>query len=585
MDVNYPPPERRRFCESEIVADLVSVINLPQLKHRYVVKMNESKKQYADPVRAQMIAQAGHKELIDAAELIADGKVAKAEAILRPFLKTNPLNVNAIRLLAEIGLELGALKDAENLLIRCLELAPDYHAARYSYTNVLYKRHRFKDAIAMLDDLLEIEPDNGVWLTMKAANLVEINEHQQAMEIFEYIIEKFPSNPQVYMSYGHALRAVGRAEESIAAYKKCIEQGTGLGEAFWSLANLKTYKFSEGKIAQMEAILRDKSCDYRDYYHLLFALGKAREDRKEHQLAMAAYAKGNQVRGKSVPWSVERFHQDTQKIKSLFSEDFFREKQSMGCLANDPIFIVGLPRAGSTLIEQILSSHSQVEGTAELADIIALARKIDGKIHRDDPGLYPGALAQMTTEQFTEMGQAYLDSTAVQRVANTPRFIDKMPNNFSHVGLINLILPNAKIIDARRNPMDCCFSGYKQLFASGQGFTYGQERIGRYYRDYVDLMDHWDRVLPGRVLRVSYEAMVEDTENQVRRLLEYCQLPFEEQCLNFYENKRTIRTASSEQVRQPIYRSGMNQWQPFEQWLAPLQEALEPILEHDPIVR
>ena len=547
--------------------------------------MNESKKQYADPVRAQMIAQAGHKELIDAAELIADGKVAKAEAILRPFLKTNPLNVNAIRLLAEIGLELGALKDAENLLIRCLELAPDYHAARYSYTNVLYKRHRFKDAIAMLDELLEIEPDNGVWLTMKAANLVEINEHQQAMEIFEYIIEKFPSNPQVYMSYGHALRAVGRAEESIAAYKKCIEQGTGLGEAFWSLANLKTYKFSEGKIAQMEAILRDKSCDYRDYYHLLFALGKAREDRKEHQLAMAAYAKGNQVRGKSVPWSVERFHQDTQKIKSLFSEDFFREKQSMGCLANDPIFIVGLPRAGSTLIEQILSSHSQVEGTAELADIIALARKIDGKIHRDDPGLYPGALAQMTTEQFTEMGQAYLDSTAVQRVANTPRFIDKMPNNFSHVGLINLILPNAKIIDARRNPMDCCFSGYKQLFASGQCFTYGQERIGRYYRDYVDLMDHWDRVLPGRVLRVSYEAMVEDTENQVRRLLEYCQLPFEEQCLNFYENKRTIRTASSEQVRQPIYRSGMNQWQPFEQWLAPLQEALEPILEHDPIVR
>lgn len=547
--------------------------------------MNESKKQYADPVRAQMIAQAGHKELIDAAELIADGKVAKAEAILRPFLKTNPLNVNAIRLLAEIGLELGALKDAENLLIRCLELAPDYHAARYSYTNVLYKRHRFKDAIAMLDELLEIEPDNGVWLTMKAANLVEINEHQQAMEIFEYIIEKFPSNPQVYMSYGHALRAVGRAEESIAAYKKCIEQGAGLGEAFWSLANLKTYKFSEGKIAQMEAILRDKSCDYRDYYHLLFALGKAREDRKEHQLAMAAYAKGNQVRGKSVPWSVERFHQDTQKIKSLFSEDFFREKQSMGCLANDPIFIVGLPRAGSTLIEQILSSHSQVEGTAELADIIALARKIDGKIHRDDPGLYPGALAQMTTEQFTEMGQAYLDSTAVQRVANTPRFIDKMPNNFSHVGLINLILPNAKIIDARRNPMDCCFSGYKQLFASGQGFTYGQERIGRYYRDYVDLMDHWDRVLPGRVLRVSYEAMVEDTENQVRRLLEYCQLPFEEQCLNFYENKRTIRTASSEQVRQPIYRSGMNQWQPFEQWLAPLQEALEPILEHDPIVR
>ena len=482
-------------------------------------------------------------------------------------------------------MELGALKDAENLLIRCLELAPDYHAARYSYTNVLYKRHRFKDAIVMLDKLLEIEPTNGVWLTMKAANLVEINEHQQALEIFESIIEKFPSNPQVHMSYGHALRAVGRAEESIAAYEKCIAQGTGLGEAFWSLANLKTYRFSEDKIAQMEAILRDKSCDYRDYYHLLFALGKAREDRKEYQLAMAAYAKGNQVRWKSVPWSADRFHQDTQKIKSFFNEDFFRKNQSMGCQANDPIFIVGLPRAGSTLIEQILSSHSEVEGTAELADIIALARKIDGRAHRHDPGLYPAALAQMNAAQFTEMGQSYLDSTAVQRVSDTPRFLDKMPNNFSHVGLINLILPNAKIIDARRHPMDCCFSGYKQLFASGQGFTYGQERIGRYYRDYVEIMDHWDNVLPGRVLRVHYEAMVEDTENQVRRLLDYCQLPFEEQCLKFYENKRTIRTASSEQVRQPIYRSGMNQWQPFEQWLAPLRDALGPVLECYPITR
>ena len=547
--------------------------------------MSESKMQHTDPMRAQMIAQAGHKELVDAAELIADGKVAKAEAILRPFLKINHLNVNAIRLLAEVGMELGALKDAENLLIRCLELAPDYHAARYSYTNVLYKRHRFKDAIVMLDKLLEIEPTNGVWLTMKAANLVEINEHQQALEIFESIIEKFPSHPQVHMSYGHALRAVGRAEESIAAYEKCIAQGTGLGEAFWSLANLKTYRFSEDKIAQMEAILRDKSCDYRDYYHLLFALGKAREDRKEYQLAMAAYAKGNQVRGKSVPWSADRFHQDTQKIKSFFNEDFFRKNQSMGCQANDPIFIVGLPRAGSTLIEQILSSHSEVEGTAELADIIALARKIDGRAHRHDPGLYPAALAQMNAAQFTEMGQSYLDSTAVQRVSDTPRFLDKMPNNFSHVGLINLILPNAKIIDARRHPMDCCFSGYKQLFASGQGFTYGQERIGRYYRDYVEIMDHWDNVLPGRVLRVHYEAMVEDTENQVRRLLDYCQLPFEEQCLKFYENKRTIRTASSEQVRQPIYRSGMNQWQPFEQWLAPLRDALGPVLECYPITR
>jgi predicted Zn-dependent protease len=520
--------------------------------------------------------------LVKAAEYLAAGKLAKAEAILRPYVHEHPSDVNAIRMLGEVGLALGALRDAENLLERCVELAPDYHAARYAYANALYKRHRYDTSLAQLEILLAVEPANAGWLTLKAANLVEVNEHDRAIPIFAEVLAHHPDYKQAYLSYGHALRAVGRLDEAVTAYEQCIALGSGQGEAYWSLANLKTYRFSEAQIAAMEALLRDESCVYRDYYHLLFALGKAREDRREYRAAMAAYAKGNQVRGKAVPWDPDAFHRDTEELKAFFTADFFADRAGQGCEAPDPIFIVGLPRAGSTLIEQILASHSRVEGTAELADIIALARRISGKRRREDESRYPGALADASPAEVRAMGQGYIESTAIQRVTEKPRFIDKMPNNFSHVGLIHLILPNARIIDARRHPLDCCFSGYKQLFASGQGFTYSQERIGRYYRDYVDIMDHWDRVLPGTVLRVQYEEMVADTENQVRRLLDYCNLPFEERCLAFYSNERTVRTASSEQVRRPIYRSGMGQWQPFGEWLGPLREALGPVLERYP---
>ena len=520
--------------------------------------------------------------LIEATEHIAAGRLAKAEPILRRYVEQNPGDVNGIRLLGELGLQLGALQDAENLLQRAVELAPDYHAARYAYANALYKRHRYEDAIAQLDHLLSQEANNPGWLTLKAACLVEINEHAQAVPLFETILEHHPQFRQAQLSYGHALRAVGRSEQSVAAYEAAAEQIDGAGEAFWSLANLKTYRFTDAQLTSIEQLLGDKQCPYRDYYHLLFALGKAREDRGEYEAAMAAYVKGNQVRGKSVPWQAETFHHDTRELMAFFDEALIERQRGSGCESPDPIFVVGLPRAGSTLIEQILASHSQVEGTAELADIIALARKISGKRRRDDPSKYPSALADMDAQTLRELGESYISSTAVQRMTDAPFFIDKMPNNFSHIGLIHLILPNAKIIDARRHPMDCCFSGYKQLFASGQGFSYGMDRIGNYYRDYVDLMDHWDRVLPGRVLRVQYEKMVDDTEAQVRRLLDYCGLPFEEQCLAFHETQRTVRTASSEQVRQPIYRSGMGQWEPFSRWLDPLRQALGPVLERYP---
>lgn len=520
--------------------------------------------------------------LVEAAGYLAEGKLAKAEAVLRPYVHQHPADVNGIRMLGEVGMALGALRDAENLLQRCVELAPDYHAARYAYANALYKRHRYDEALRQLDTLLAVEPTNPAWLTLKAANLVEINEHERAIPIFAEVLAHHPGHKQAYLSYGHALRAVGRIDQAVSAYEKCIALGSGQGEAYWSLANLKTYRFGTAQIEGMEALLGDESCPYRDYYHALFALGKAREDRREFKAAMAAYAKGNQVRGKAVPWDPDAFHRDTQELKAFFTAEYFESRAGQGCQAADPIFIVGLPRAGSTLIEQILASHSLVEGTAELADIIALARRLSGKRRREDPSRYPSALAEVCAEEIRNMGQGYIDSTAVQRVTGRPYFIDKMPNNFSHIGLIHLILPNARIIDARRHPLDCCFSGYKQLFASGQGFTYSQERIGRYYRDYVDIMDHWDRVLPGKVLRVQYEEMVADTENQVRRLLSHCGLPFEEACLAFYRNARTVRTASSEQVRQPIYTSAVGQWRPFREWLGPLCEALGPVLDRYP---
>ncbi|MEE4147130.1 MAG: sulfotransferase [Halieaceae bacterium] len=518
--------------------------------------------------------------LRQAATHVAAGELAKAEAVLRPFVHDHPTDVNGIRMLGEVGLALGALRDAEALLARAVELAPDYPEARFGWANALYKRHRYAESIEQLDILLAGDPGRANWLVLKAASLVEINEHEQAIPLFEAILATNAEHRQAWLSYGHALRALGRIDACVNAYEQCITRDAGAGEAYWSLANLKTYKFSDEQLAAMEERLNDQQCPYRDYYHLLFSLGKAREDRSEYQGAMAAYVKANQVRGKSVPWDVQAFHSEMQSLQAFFSADYFRAREGWGSEAPDPIFIVGLPRAGSTLIEQILSSHSMVEGTAELADIIALARNISAKQRRDDVSQYPAALAGMSAEQFTGMGQAYIDSTRIQRVTGRPYFIDKMPNNFSHIGLIHSILPNAKIIDARRHPLDCCFSGFKQLFASGQGFTYGQQRIGNYYRDYVDLMAHWDAVLPGRVLRVFYEDMVKDTETQVHRLLDYCGLPFEGACLEFYNNERTVRTASSEQVRQPIYRSGMGQWQPFEPWLDQLKEALGPALEH-----
>lgn len=516
-----------------------------------------------------------HPELVDAVRLLTDGKLGKAERIVRDLLKAHPTDISAIRILADIGLKLGQLKDAQNLLTRCLELGPEFHAARHSLALVLMRRQQPEAALLEAEKLLAVEPGNPNFLTLKASILARIGEHEEAIALYEEVLKHYPNQARSQMSYGHALKTIGRLDDAIAAYRKCTRLSPEVGEAYWSLANLKTFRFSDEDIEAMRRQVTAEGGDADDQSHLAFALGKALEDRGEYEESFRFYKRGNAIR------RIEHRHdqrinvmESVRQVKAL-DKAFFEQRKGFGCQAPDPIFVVGLPRAGSTLLEQILASHSQVEGTSELQDIITISRKLAGRSRENPAGKYPECLATMSADEFRALGESYLETTRIQR-SDTPFFIDKMPNNFRHIGLIHLILPNSRIIDARRHPMAGCFSGYKQLFAHGQTFTYSLKGIGKYYRDYVRLMDHWDEVLPGRVHRVQYEDMVGDTEAQIRALLEYCGLPFEEQCLRFYETERAVRTPSSEQVRKPIYKEGLEQWRNFEPWLDPLKEALGP---------
>ncbi len=516
-----------------------------------------------------------HPELVEAVNLLREGKLGKAERIVRDLLKKYPADVSAIRVLAEIGTKVGHLKEASHLLERCLELAPDFNAARHSHALVLMRLQKPEAAIHEAEKLLALEPNNPNFLTLKASIMTRIGDQSAALEIYERVLKNYPNQARAQMSYGHTLKTVGRLDESIEAYKKCIRLSPEVGEAYWSLANLKTFRFGDEDIENMRKQVTAEGGDADDQSHLAFALGKALEDQGGFDESFKFYKRGNAIR------RIEHRHslkinvlESVRQVRTL-GKAFFEQRKGWGCQAPDPIFVVGLPRAGSTLLEQILASHSQVEGTTELQDIIAISRKIGAKSRENPSGKYPEILAEMTADQFRELGESYLETTRIQR-SDTPFFIDKMPNNFRHIGLIHLILPHSKIIDARRHPMGGCFSGFKQLFAHGQTFTYGLEDIGKYYRDYVRLMDHWDAVLPGRVHRVQYEKMVVDTKAQIRALLDYCELEFEEQCLRFHETDRAVRTPSSEQVRKPIYKEGLEQWRNFEAHLDPLKEALGP---------
>jgi tetratricopeptide (TPR) repeat protein len=512
--------------------------------------------------------------VITATSLFSDGEIYAAEEVIRRHLKANPTDVEAMRLLARIGMKLDSLDDAEFLLESVLAFAPSYQPARYDYVRVLLQRHRNAMALSEAKILLQADPENRDYRAAYAAACVGLAEYEEAIRTYRELLRDAPHVPDLHLSIGHALKTLGRQPEAIAAYQAAYQANPSFGDAYWSLANLKTYRFSEAEIAQMREHESGAATSLIDRYHLCFALGKALEDRADYAQSFTYYERGNALKKEEVRYRPETTERNARLQMQVFSPEFVAARRGAGCARPDPIFIVGLPRAGSTLLEQILASHSQVEGTMELADITRLVVRLQGRTYDEAAPAYPGNLRAIAADKLRGFGEKYLADTQVYRTGK-PFFIDKNPNNFRHLGLIHLILPNAKIIDARREPMACCFSNFKQLFATGQEFTYGLEDIARYYRSYVGLMAHWDAVLPGRILRVQHEDVVADLEGSVRRILAFCGLEFEPACVEFYRTERSVRTASSEQVRQPIFRDGLDQWRRFEPWLGGLRRALD----------
>ncbi|MCA0356579.1 MAG: sulfotransferase [Proteobacteria bacterium] len=520
--------------------------------------------------------------LIEAATALSENRLGEAERVLRERLKADAGDVAAIRMLAETGARLGRYADAEALLTRCVELAPNFAAARHNLATMLYRQNKNLEALAQIEMLVAKDARHPGYANLYAAILARLGEYDRAIAVYDQVLKDYPNQPKGWMSYGHALKTVGRQADSVAAYRKALDLAPTLGEVWWSLANLKTVKFTAEDLAAMRQALEAEGLSDDDRLHLHYALGKAHEDAEAWDASFAHYAAGAAIRREQLEYDPEENTADTVRTKAVFSPAFIAARAGQGCPAPDPIFVVGLPRSGSTLVEQILASHSLVEGTMELPDLIVMARRLGGKTAKRAESTYPESLADLSPEDLKALGEEFIERTRIQRKTDKPFFIDKMPNNFAHTGLIHLILPNAKIIDARRHPLGCCFSGFKQHFARGQAFSYDLTDIGRYYADYVDLMAHFDAVLPGRVHRVIYERLIEDPEAQIRALLDHCGLPFEEACLSPHENERAVRTASSEQVRRPIFKDAVEHWQKFESHLGPLKQSLGPVLNAYP---
>jgi tetratricopeptide (TPR) repeat protein len=511
--------------------------------------------------------------VVTARSMFADGEIEAAEKLVRQYLLTHGDHIEGMRLLAQIGMKHDVLDDAELLLEGVLQMEPQYRAARFDYVQVLLQRHKHREAREQIRLLLEAEPDNRAYLTAQATISTELGECEQALALYGELLREAPDHPELHLSVAHTLKTLGRQQEAVEAYQRAAAARPGYGDAYWSLANLKTYRFTDEQIERMRQAEAAPRVALADRFHLCFALGKALEDRGDYAQSFAYYERGNALKKSECRYRPEFTERNTALQIEVCTREFFAAREGWGCPSEAPIFVIGLPRSGSTLIEQILASHSQVEGTMELSDIPRLVQQLRGRGGEAD-SRYPAVLAELSRADFTRFGEQYLTDTRLYRRAGKARFIDKMPNNFRHIGLMHLMLPGARIIDARRGAMACCFSNFKQLFASGQQFTYSFEDIARYYRTYVQLMAHWERVLPGAVLRVQHEELVADFEPQVRRILEFCGLPFEPGCLEFHKTPRRVHTASSEQVRRPIYTEGLEQWRHFEPWLGPLKEAL-----------
>ena len=519
--------------------------------------------------------------LMGAAAALCDNRIPEAEALLRAHLAQQPNDVAALRMLAEVAARLLRYSDAQRLLERCLELAPGFDAARHNYATVLNRQGRSAEALEQCARLLAKEPHNPGYRSLHAAISANLGDYADAIAAYGAVLREYPQQPKLWTSYGHALRTTGEVSQAIAAYRRALSLEPRLGEAWWSLANLKTFRFSDADVLAIRQALLRSDLSEEDRLHFEFALGKALEDAASYEESFTHYAAGNALRRKQHGYDAEENSRFVRRSKELLTGEFFAERAGAGAGARDPIFIVGLPRAGSTLLEQILASHPLVEGTMELPQLPKIARELAGP-RQEEEGTFLRRLVSLGRDELRALGERYLAETRVMRKTDAPFFIDKMPNNCMYVGLIHLILPNAVIIDARRHPLGCCFSCFKQHFARGQWFSYGLEDLGRYYRDYVELMAHFDEVLPGRVGRVFYETLIDDTEAEVRRLLERCRLPFDPRCLRFHENERAVRTASSEQVRQPIFREAVDHWRRYEPWLGPLERSLGDVLTEYP---
>ena len=511
------------------------------------------------------------RELLAVTNHLHEGRLIRAEEICRHFLRANPQDVEGMRLLARIGIELGILDDAEFLLESAVAFDPENIQLRLDYIDVLRRRQKFERAFAEAESLYLRDPENPLFQSRLAIEAMQTGDHDRAVSLFDTVLAKLPDDPATLTSRGHALKTFGKQDEAIASYRSAFAAKPDHGDAYYALANLKTYRFVHSEIEGMQVQVERPDLAFMDRVHLSFALGKALEDRGDYEASFKHYEAGNALKRAQTRYSADAMSAELARQREFCAGELFEKHSKSGHPAPDPIFILGLPRAGSTLLEQILASHSQIDGTLELPNVLSLAHRLRGR--KAGQSRYPAILNELTCEQLTEFGEKFIEDTRIHR-QGAPFFIDKMPNNFRHIGLIHLILPNAKIIDARRDPMDCCFSGFKQLFAEGQEFTYGLTEIGRYYADYVELMDHWDRVLPGKVLRAQHEDVLDDLEGQTRRMLDYLGLPFEEACLEFHKTVRAVRTASSEQVRQPINRSGQGAWRPYEAWLDPLISVL-----------
>lgn len=517
--------------------------------------------------------------LRQAADALRESRDAEAEPLLRAQLDRHPNDVVALCMLADIAARHTRFDSAERLLKRCLDLAPGYKAARHNHVVVLMRQHRTTEALEEVDRLLAEQPTDAGFSNLRAAILIQLGEYQQAIQVYRSLLDTYSAQPGTWTSLGHALRTVGQREQSVEAYRRAISLAPHFGEAYWNLANLKNLQITDAELEAMRAQLDRAELGSEDRIHFHFAVGKALEDRGTFAESFRQYAEGNRLRRRTFNYQADDVSDLVSCSREIFSAEFFAARAGHGASAADPIFIVGLPRTGSTLVEQILASHSAVEGTTELPYITAIAKSLSERTPGSGKARYPEALAKLDAAECRELGEQYLRQSRVLRKQGRPFFVDKMPNNFAHLGLIHLILPEARIIDVRRHPLACGLSLFRHLFAHGQHFSYDLEEIGRYYRDYVQLMAHFDAVLPGRVHRVTYERLVEDTESEVRRLLEYCGLPVEESCLRFHESRRAVSTPSSEQVRTPIFRDGIDHWRHYEPWLDPLKAQLGELVD------